>query len=103
VSTFRYASAVIATARDRVGEFERRLAREVAADLLQRAGYTQGPEAANWHDVQGWQEATRRFQAQLLERTLDECGWSVTQAARRLGIARSHVYALIDSFKLQEK
>ena len=45
-----------------------------------------------------FQEATRHFQRDLLQRTLDETGWNVTEAARRLDLARSHVYNLIRAF-----
>jgi transcriptional regulator with GAF, ATPase, and Fis domain len=44
------------------------------------------------------QEATRTFQRELLGRVLDECGWNVAAAARRLDIARSHAYTLIKAF-----
>ena len=42
-----------------------------------------------------FQEATRDFQRELLERTLLELGWTVSAAARRLKLARSHVHNLI--------
>jgi Nif-specific regulatory protein len=48
-----------------------------------------------------FQEETRRFQAKLLSKTLDECGWNVSEAARRLDMARSHVYNLIRAFDLK--
>ncbi len=41
-----------------------------------------------------FREATRWFQRELLERTLREHEWNITEAARRLGLARSHVYNL---------
>jgi Nif-specific regulatory protein len=47
-----------------------------------------------------FREATRWFQRELLERTLRECEWNVTDVARRLGLARSHVYNLIRAFEL---
>jgi len=47
-----------------------------------------------------FQEATRRFQASLLTEVLADCGWNVTEAARRLRLARSHVYNLIRVFGL---
>ena len=50
-----------------------------------------------------FQEATRRFQCDLLERTLDEAQWNVSEAARRLDLARSHVYNLIDAFGLKRR
>ena len=45
-----------------------------------------------------FQEATRRFHAQLLRDALDDSGWNVTDVARRLDLARSHVYTLIRGF-----
>ena len=48
-----------------------------------------------------FQEATRRYQAQLIERTLDEAGWNVSEAARRLDLARSYLYDLIKAHGLQ--
>jgi len=48
----------------------------------------------------GFQEATRGFQRGLLERTLRESNWSVTEAARRLDIHRSYAYKLVDAFGL---
>jgi Nif-specific regulatory protein len=56
-------------------------------------------QQAEQHET--FQEATRRFQSSLLERTLDETGWNVTEAARRLDLARSHVYNLIHAFGFQ--
>ena len=45
-----------------------------------------------------FQEATRRFQAELLRKVLDEASWNVSEAARRLDLTRSHVYNLIRAF-----
>lgn len=45
-----------------------------------------------------FQEATRSFQAELIRATLEDNGWSVVEAARRLEVARSHLYALIRAF-----
>jgi Nif-specific regulatory protein len=47
-----------------------------------------------------FQEATRRFQRDLIERALDEADWNVSEAARRLEVARSYLYQLIQSFGL---
>jgi Nif-specific regulatory protein len=47
-----------------------------------------------------FQEATRQFQRQLLARTLAETSWNVAAAARRLDLARSHLYSLIKAFDL---
>ena len=46
-------------------------------------------------------EATREFQRGLLVRTLRDSSWNVTEASRRLDLARSHVYNLIKSFGLK--
>ncbi|MCW5892040.1 MAG: sigma-54-dependent Fis family transcriptional regulator [bacterium] len=46
-------------------------------------------------------ELTRRFQADLLRDTLSRCDWNVTEAARRLDLARAHVYSLIKAFGLR--
>jgi Nif-specific regulatory protein len=48
-----------------------------------------------------FQEATRAFQRDLLEATLRETEWNISEAARRLDVARSHVYQLIASFGLK--
>jgi Nif-specific regulatory protein len=50
-----------------------------------------------------FQEATRRFQAHLLRDTLADCGWSIVDTARRLDLARSHVYNLIRAFGLERE
>ncbi len=47
-----------------------------------------------------FQQATRRFQAELLGHALEENGWNVVETARRLDLARSHVYKLISAFGL---
>jgi Nif-specific regulatory protein len=46
-------------------------------------------------------QATRRFQRDLLLRTLSEAGGNVAETARRLGIARAHVYNLFKSLGVQ--
>ncbi|HET6283349.1 MAG TPA: sigma-54 dependent transcriptional regulator [Polyangia bacterium] len=42
-----------------------------------------------------FQQATRAFQARLLERTLNENGWNIVEVANRLDLARSHIYNLV--------
>ncbi|HTO53814.1 MAG TPA: sigma 54-interacting transcriptional regulator [Myxococcota bacterium] len=66
------------------------------------------PERAHANDDSAsepvtFQEATRRFQRELLEKTLVETEWNVSEAARRLDLARSHVYTLISAFDLMRK
>lgn len=50
-----------------------------------------------------FQEATRRFQSKLLAEALDETDWNVNEVARRLDVARSHVYGLIRAFGLKRE
>ena len=45
-----------------------------------------------------FQEATRRFQADLLRKNLEESDWSIPETARRLDLSRSSVYKLINVF-----
>jgi Nif-specific regulatory protein len=54
-------------------------------------------------DILTFQDATRRFQAEYLAATLDENGWNVSETARRLDLARSHVYTLIRAFGLERR
>jgi len=50
-----------------------------------------------------FQEATRRFQKHLLRAMLEETQWNVVETARRLDLARSHVYNLIRAFGLERE
>ena len=50
-----------------------------------------------------FQEATRRFQRELLARTLDDTGWNVSETARRLDLARSYLYDLIHAHGLRRE
>ncbi|HTO08873.1 MAG TPA: sigma 54-interacting transcriptional regulator [Myxococcota bacterium] len=48
-----------------------------------------------------FQEATREFQRALLQKTLRETHWNVSETARRLDLVRSHVYTLMDAFGIE--
>jgi Nif-specific regulatory protein len=72
-----------------------RLQRLEAAQLF--TGVTPGETAG----LLTFQEETRRFQAQLVKRTLEAEDWNVSAAARRLDLTRAHLYNLIKSFGLQ--
>jgi Nif-specific regulatory protein len=50
-----------------------------------------------------FQSATRKFQEDLLRRMLAKYDWNVTECARRLDLARSHVYNLIRAFGLERE
>ena len=62
-----------------------------------------GDDTDDAPDALTFQEATRRFQRTLVRRTLEETGWNVTEAARRLDLARSHLYNLIGAFRLDRE
>ena len=48
-----------------------------------------------------FQEATLHFQRELLCRVLEETEWNISETARRLDLARSHIYNLIARFGLR--
>jgi len=50
-----------------------------------------------------FQQATRLFQARLVEKTLRETEWNIVETARRLDVARSHVYNLIRAFGIERE
>jgi len=60
-----------------------------------------GPAVAQNDEAETFQAATRRFQADLLRQALEANGWNVVETARRLDLARSHVYKLISGFGLE--
>ena len=88
----------------------RQLALAVEAALIRAAGHGAsgigrehvfpGRESPEESEPLTFQEATRRFQARLLRDTLEDCGWNIAETARRLDLARSHVYTLIRAFGL---
>lgn len=57
--------------------------------------------AADDDGPQTFQEAVHEFQRAFLQRTLEAVDWNVSEAAKRLDLARSHVYALIRSHRLE--
>ena len=50
-----------------------------------------------------FQDETRHFQTRLLRDTLEASNWNVVETARRLDLARSHVYNLIRAFGLDRQ
>jgi Nif-specific regulatory protein len=42
-----------------------------------------------------YEDAVRAFQARFLRESLEKSGWNVSETARRIGLARSHLYDLI--------
>ncbi len=61
------------------------------------------PEREGEEGVVGWREATRRFQRRHLLAVLEECDWSAGDAAKRLGLARTYVYSLMDSHGIERR
>lgn len=49
------------------------------------------------------QEATRRFQAKFLRDTIERHGWNIVETARRLDVARSHLYTLLRGFGIERR
>lgn len=85
-------AAVIRAASEGVAQIERRhLFPEVAGT----------PEGSPQQLT--FQEATRRFQDELLRRTLEETGWNISEAASRLELSRSHIYNLIKAFGIESQ
>ncbi len=89
----------------------RQLAHAVEAAVIRAAGegavqvepqhvFPEASDARPGDDGLTFQEATRRFQARQLRQALEDAGWNVTEVARRLDLARSHVYKLIHAFGL---
>jgi Nif-specific regulatory protein len=78
-----------------------RAAGEGATQIERPHLFPDQPTAASPDDATAtFQEATRRFQTQLLQATLAQTGWNVVETARRLDITRAHVYNLIRAFGL---
>ncbi|RKH63705.1 sigma 54-interacting transcriptional regulator [Corallococcus llansteffanensis] len=59
-----------------------------------------GPARPQWLS---YHEATRQFQRQLLEKTLEETNWNISECAERLELSRAHVYNLIAGFGIERK
>jgi DNA-binding NtrC family response regulator len=47
-----------------------------------------------------YQQETRRFQKELLQRALDSMDWKIAETAAALDLTRGHVYNLIREFGL---
>jgi Nif-specific regulatory protein len=73
-----------------------------AAQIQPQHLFPESSEAAAYEDLD-FVESTRQFQRDLLIRTLRDTSWNVTEASRRLDLARSHVYNLIKSFGLKRE
>ena len=47
------------------------------------------------------QQATRQFQRRFVLEALEKNDWNVTETARQIDLARSHLYNLINDFELK--
>lgn len=59
------------------------------------------PERAGEDSAETYQQATRRFQRELVENALRESDWNVSQTARRLDLARTYLHTLINGLGLE--
>jgi Nif-specific regulatory protein len=50
-----------------------------------------------------FQQATRRFQEELVRRTLADTDWNISETARRLDLSRAHVHNLVRAFGLERE
>jgi Nif-specific regulatory protein len=50
-----------------------------------------------------FQAATRQFQAKLIQQALKDTGWNISEVARELDLARSHIYNLIRALGLRRE
>ena len=60
------------------------------------------PGAAPGPEPLTLQQATRQFQKRFVRDALERNEWNVTETARRLDLARSHLYNLINELKLRD-
>ena len=60
-----------------------------------------GTATAGGPDEETLQEALRRFEGEYLRRALEAHGWNVVETAKRLDVARSQVYKLINVHGLE--
>lgn len=50
-----------------------------------------------------YEQEVRQFKRSLVLRTLRECGWSKTESARSLGVARGYLHRLINHLSIEER
>jgi DNA-binding NtrC family response regulator len=61
------------------------------------------PQESDAAEPSSYEDAMRRFQARFLNETLEKNGWNVSETARRIGLARSHLNDLIRAHGLVRK
>ena len=60
------------------------------------------PSEGDGEEGLSFQESTKRFQKQLLLKTLEATQWNVSETARRLSLTRTHVQNLLAAFELRK-
>ncbi|HJY86262.1 MAG TPA: sigma-54 dependent transcriptional regulator [Candidatus Acidoferrales bacterium] len=85
-------------------------------NIVQRAVVlAEGPTIEVWHlpalfhksfepaapRAQSYEAEVREFKRRLILRTLEQCGWHKTEAARTLGMARNYLHRLINQLEIQ--
>lgn len=88
-----------------VRELENALSRGWAVALSQGAqviepGHLFADRAGESADAETYEQALRRFQRTYLGEALARHGWNVSETARRIGLARSHLNDLIKAYGL---
>ena len=48
-----------------------------------------------------YQDATRHFQRRLVQQTLEDVGWNISEGARRLDVGRTYLYRLIGTLGVE--
>lgn len=71
--------------------------------MIERRHLFPGLGGDSLEDDPSWIARNHQFQSNLLDETLRECDWNVAKTARKLGLARSHVYNKIKKFELRRK
>jgi DNA-binding NtrC family response regulator len=68
---------------------------EGSSTIEARHLFPQRAQGVGEEEPEGYEEAMRAFQRTFLGRALEQHGWNVSETARRLGMARSHLNDLI--------
>jgi Nif-specific regulatory protein len=78
-----------------------RAASQRAAQVETHHLFPRESDAQPAQPIRTFQDETRRFQADLVKRSLESNGWNVTATARDLDLTRAHLYNLINAFGLK--
>jgi len=87
--------------RNKVESATIRAASQRAAQVESHHLFPKESDAQQTAPTRTFQEETRRFQADLVKRSLSSNGWNVSATARDLDLTRAHLYNLINAFGLK--